>query len=229
MLQTVIRIQHSAVICSLNGPQPRGIAQHTEMTPKFQMCNFTHTFSHSIPALMEALRASKTGALTNGASPALVNAARLTPSVNTNHGLKLTPKLTSTLIALSMGTVIHTLMQFQIDCRWQQELLTTGTEGNGEGADPRLPPGSSEQRGANARGSCCWGEGAFQALFGRFCNSWRSTAHRSTDYPELEGIIQSNSQPCTDTPTILSLRASSKHSWSFGSLDHSLGSLFTTL
>lgn len=118
-------------------PQPR---RHTEMTPKFQMYNFTHTFSHSILALMEALRASKAGALTNGASPALVNAARLTPSVNTNHGLKLTPKLTSTLIALSMGTVIHTLMQFQIDCRWQAELLTAGSEGIGEGADPRLPP-----------------------------------------------------------------------------------------
>lgn len=66
----------------------------------------------------------------------LINAVSLTHSVNTNHGLKLTPKLTSTLIALSTGTVIHTLMQLQIDCEWQQELLTTGTEGNGEETDP---------------------------------------------------------------------------------------------
>lgn len=148
-------------------PQPRRIARHTEMTPKFQMYNFTHTFSHSILALMEALRASKTGALTNGASPALVNAARLTPSVNTNHGLKLTPKLTSTLIALSMGAVIHTLMQFQIDCWWQAELLTAGTEGNGE--EP-IPGSQREARQARAEGSQCqWqlllGRGSFSASF----------------------------------------------------------------
>lgn len=142
--------------------QPRRTARHTEMTPKFQMCNFTHTFSHSVLALMEPLRASETGALTNGASPALVNAARLTPSVNTNHGLKLTPKLTSTLIALSMGTVIHTLMQFQIDCWWQPELLTTGTEGNGEGAEPRLPPGSTAGSG---QWQLVLGRGSFSGSF----------------------------------------------------------------
>lgn len=145
-------------------PQPRRIARHTEMTPKFQMYNFTHTFSHSILALMEPLRASKTGALTNGASPALVNAARLTPSVNTNHGLKLTPKLTSTLIALSMGTVIHTLMQFQIDCWWQPELLT-GEWGRSRSQAPSGKHGRLQAEGSQCQWQLVLGRGAFQAFW----------------------------------------------------------------
>lgn len=94
----------------------------------------------------------------------LINAISLTHSVNTNHGLKLTPKLTSTLIALSMWTVIHTLMQLQIDCWWQPELLTTDTKGNGEEMDPSLPPersAASEGRGANASWGWCSGRGGF--------------------------------------------------------------------
>lgn len=60
-----------------------------------------------------------------------------------------------------------------------------------------------------------------------WCWSWNYNwySHRNTEYPEMAGaptrFIQSNSWPCTDTPTILpcaSLGALFKCSWSSGSL-----------
>lgn len=123
---------------------------------------------------------------------ALINAVRLTHSVNTNHGLKLTPKLTSTLIALSMGAVIHTLMQWQIDCWWQPGLLTTCREGTAAmptSAAPRAPCGAGgPSRARNPWSSAAGGEPGLR------CNSSviELEPHRGviSSYPTIRTVME---------------------------------------